>query len=449
MMALASDSSDIHPRGWKASENAERDAVMTMDSSHGSTNHAMPMELPSEWYWDTRFHLKVATTCVLILMSVLIAYVWRSAISRQGRRTRIQEFLYQRIQVEDTVDSNGDSVEPGKHDIPSAIIRNKQDDDDSGGACSCSNITPQEQMVPATEKANGMVPDGGSGGTDGDDSYSEVISKRIDEAKSVLNLIHSKIPDTASSAEKVAYAHLYFEAMKVNESCKATSSMQRMESIAKEGNKIHKSMHRMRKEEYLEGQRNNRAKEFSKMTMDIMCTGIVVMLFSGAFTAWYSGSLRYRIEVCAEQSSAMLRWSSPPSSVWSMLLGIVAVSHAITCHITHAVQAVQAVVILMLTPIVINKLGTFDSHAYSSMPVFRIGTTFGIICGISGRFAVQWLGGQANRWLLLWEVWIIVFIAAFTLSKSISTCNHAPILRTLMWTCLGVIYPIIMGRVIY
>ncbi|KAI8109780.1 hypothetical protein M9434_001059 [Picochlorum sp. BPE23] len=447
-MALASDSDDIHPRGWKASENAERDAVMMMDSSHGLTDHAMPMELPSAWYWDTQFHVKVVTTCIIVFLPVFIAYVWKYAVSRQGRRTRMREFLYQRrIRVEDTVDSNGDSV--GKHDVPSAIIRNKAENDDSGGACSCSNMTPQQQMVPATQKGNGVVPDGGSDGTDGDDSYSEVMSKRIDEAAGVLNLIHSKIPDTASSAEKVAYAHLYFEAMKVNESCKATSSMQRMESIAKEGNNIQKSMYSMRKEEYLEEQMKTKAKEFSKMAMDIMCTGIVIMLLSGAFTAWYSGSIGYRIEVCAEQSSAMLRWSSPPSSVWSMLSGIVAVSHAIACYITHAVQAVQAVVILTLTPIVITKLGTFDSHAYSSMPVFRIGTTFGIICGISGRFAVQWLGGHANRWLLLWEIWIIVFIAAFTLSKSISTCNHAPILRILMWTCLGVIYPIIMGRVIY
>eukprot|EP00889_Picochlorum_renovo_P006833 jgi/Picre1/33863/NNA_001342.t1 len=291
-------------------------------------------------------------------------------------------------------------------------------------------------MVPATQKGNGVVPDGGSEGTDGDDSYSEVMSKRIDEAAGVLNLIHSKIPDTASSAEKVAYAHLYFEAMKVNESCKATSSMQRMESITKEGNKIQKSMYSMRKEEYLEEQMKNKAKEFSKMAMDIMCTGIVIMLLSGAFTAWYSGSrIGYRIEVCAEQSSAMLRWSSPPSSVWSMLSGIVALSHAIACYITHAVQAVQAVVILTLTPIVITKLGTFDSHAYSSMPVFRIGTTFGIICGISGRFAVQWLGGHANRWLLLWEVWIIVFIAASLFPRAYqratmrpsyaSSCGHA------------------------
>jgi len=132
-----------------------------------------------------------------------------------------------------------------------------------------------------------------------------------------------------------------------------------------------------------------------------------------------------------------------------MMSSIVAVSHAITCHITHALQAIQALVILTLTPIVITKLGTFDSHAYSSMPVFRIGTTFGIICGMSGRFAVQWLGGQANTWLLLWEIWISIFIAALTLSKTIAASNHGPILRILMWTCLGLIYPIFMGRLIY
>ncbi len=181
------ESDDIHPRGWKASENAERDAIMMMDPSE----YSMPMALPPPWYLDTRVLVKIATTCILILLPIII-YVWRSVVSKPGRRTPMREFLYRHITVEDTVDSNGDSVGPGKHDtdIPSATIRTEHDNEDSGGACSCSNMTPQKHMVPVTSNPNNVAPDGCSDGTDGDEIYSEVLSKRTDEVKSLFNFVN-------------------------------------------------------------------------------------------------------------------------------------------------------------------------------------------------------------------------------------------------------------------
>ena len=73
------ESDDIHPRGWKASENAERDAIMMMDPSE----YSMPMALPPPWYLDTRVLVKIVTTCILILLPIIIRMEIRGIKTRK------------------------------------------------------------------------------------------------------------------------------------------------------------------------------------------------------------------------------------------------------------------------------------------------------------------------------------------------------------------------------
>ena len=226
---------------------------------------------------------------------------------------------------------------------------------------------------------------------------------------------------------------MMLEAMKVNESCKASSSMQRMEHIAEHGNEIQSEL-RTIKEEKQRGEETARgALSLQRAMMDSLCVGVVTMVCTVVAVVWFAGShpqslpglsvgplgLRTTrtMALSSCQGSALVSSVYVPRALSHRVLPVFMPLAQLCCYAVHAVRLIQACILLVLTPIMLSKLGLFKLG--SEAPVFKLLTTCGLICGASGWFAVDWLGGRGGVWLVLWESFVALAIGVIVSASRI------------------------------
>lgn len=248
------------------------------------------------------------------------------------------------------------------------------------------------------------------------------IQERVRGARQTLSSIHAGLPEGLAPSEKVAMTHMMLEAIKVNESCKATSSMQRMEHIAEHGNEIQSELRTIKEEKHRSEDVARRSLALRRAVLDGISVGVVSMVCTVAAVVWYAGSdttLRYgllgfvklrttRTLAAATCSRDALSSTLPVGLGLPRVLPVFAPVVQLWCYAWHALRLVQAAVLVVLTPILISKLGIFR---LGEVPVFKLLVSFGLVCGASGWYAVDWLGGRARLWLVLWEGLVMLAIA--------------------------------------
>ena len=397
-----SDGSEHAVRGWKASEMAEQSLV---------SNRRREPVLHRVW-WLNHTNLPISNIVTVMLVGILLGVImvrrWnaRHRILVEKKKTKKKE----NKKMDTLVETNGGTEE---------------------GCCSCSSRDEGETAMVDLKNAHG-----------------DVISKRVEEATVTLSSIHSRLPDSMSRKDKVAMTHMMLEAIKVNEACKTTASMERMESISERGVEIQSGTYDMKQRQYRKKEVTKRAQYISKMVMDIMFTGVLVMILSGGCSAWYHGILASKTHTCV---------TSDTSSVFYGRM-VTDMIRTVSCYVLHLVRALQAVIILVLTPVCINKMGIYQK--VEDLPIFTLGATFSGICGLSGTYVVRWLGGRGMLWLIMWQMWVIACVLCLLFSSRISkyylfstgTSQVKPFRQSgilvAMWIVLGVLYPILMGTVL-
>lgn len=181
---------------------------------------------------------------------------------------------------------------------------------------------------------------------------------------------------------------------------------------------------------------------------DVLYTGILLMICSAGYTAWSCGVIQDRVHACHLKQST--------SQLYGMHAFIGEVQHVaayLQCCAVYLSKVVQGLVTLVLTPIIITKLGLLKD--YQSMPVFKLGTSLALICGFAGWRAVRFLGGYQNRWLCLWELWVSLHIALTSTSRytvqrmsqadSESLARQKTYHHGWIWLVLGILLPLMMG----
>ena len=256
------------------------------------------------------------------------------------------------------------------------------------------------------------------------------ISKRVVEAKQTLSSIHAELPDGMAPAEKYAMTQMMLEAIKVNESCKAASSMQRMEHIAEQGNEIQSELRTIEEKKMKSADVARRALALQRTAMDALCVGVVAMLCSATAVTLYGRSSSHRtfmgtvhvrnIRTVAVSSCGGANGEGYPSVPVVLFVPVIG---QLVCYATHTLRLVQAAVLLVLTPVVISKLGMFQLGG--DVPVFKLVTTCGLICGASGTYAVDWLGGRGGLWLGLWEMFVgIVTVVILSAKRIVASSRY-------------------------
>jgi len=407
---MSGASSEHAVRGWKASEIAEESLVLSSNSKHSMVLQSnQPL-------------LDILTVVVVGILVGLGGFVLT-------RRWKTKQMMVSRTQ---------------------SIEKKKEEEEEQ--CCSCSS-REDSSLVPGVDMSiNKAVVLGTHAVED------PVISKRVEEATVTLSSIHSRLPESMSRKDKVAMTHMMLEAIKVNEACKTTASMERMESITEKGVEIQSGTYDMKQRQYRKKQVTEKAQYIAKMVMDIMCTGVLIMILSGGCTAWYQGILSKKTHACVATSShASFLYGRMMSDMVQM----------VSCHVLHLIRALQAVVILVLTPISIHKIGIY--RRVEDLPIFTLGATFSGICGLSGTYVVRWLGGRGTLWLVMWQIWVTACILCLLFSSGISkyylrhlyspgpgrvsdaakpTKQPTGVLAT-MWIVLGFVYPMLMGMVVF
>lgn len=256
------------------------------------------------------------------------------------------------------------------------------------------------------------------------------IRHRVRGARQTLSSIHAELPDGLTPVEKYTMTNMMLEAIKANEACKTTSSMQRMEQIAEHGNEIQSELRTIKEEKQTREEIARRSLALRRTMLDGLCVGVLSMVCTVAAVVWYAGGdgrllpgisvgvfkLRTTRTVAAATCSRGSIW---PSTTLPMGLGLRHVLPVLMplaqlwCHAAHAVRLVQAAALVVLTPILISKLGIFQLG--DGVPVFKLIASCGLACGASGWYAVDWLGGHAGVWLVLWEA-----VVAFTIAVIVS-----------------------------
>jgi len=229
------------------------------------------------------------------------------------------------------------------------------------------------------------------------------VESSVEEAKRTLSHIHAQLPAGLDPAEKYAMTQMMLLAIKVNESVKATASMQRMEQITGEGNEIQSELRTIKESKARREEIARRTLALQTAMMDVLAVGVVAMLCSTGAVLWYGGR-RTSIGPFRLRTVRTLAAASCGGQAATLFETLVPPIGQLVCHAAHAVRIVQAALLLVLTPIVISKVGLFQLG--SEAPVFRLVTTCGLICGASGSYAVDWLGGRGVVWFLLWEAYV-------------------------------------------
>ena len=259
------------------------------------------------------------------------------------------------------------------------------------------------------------------------------IKGRVEGARQTLSSIHAELPEGLTPSEKYAMTQMMLEAIKVNESCKATSSMHRMEHLAEHGNEIQSELRTIKVEKKRSEVIYRRALAIQKNTMDGLCVGVVSMVCTIAVVIWYAGShsrtwpgllvgmfkLRTVRTLAMSSCSGDTVVSSMTLPLPHRMLPVFTPLAQLWCHAAHAVRLIQAGILLVLTPVLISKLGLFQVG--NEAPVFKLVTTCGLICGASGWYAVDWLGGRGGIWLMLWEIFVAAVIAVIVAAPRIAT----------------------------
>lgn len=412
-------------RGWKASEMAER-SLLDGDPQQGMVLHDVP-------WGEYRLVLDVVgVTLLAILVGMVVLRRW------EARKIFLKS-----------------QTKPGKHVAEDGLVMPYHDGKGQEECCSCSSGdgNNSQHMYDAVEDSGTFVETPQRNIVVKKTAYSEeVLSKRVQEATATLSSIHSQLPETMSRKDKVAMTHMMLEAIKVNEACKTTASMERMESITEKGVDIQSETFDMKQQQYRAKVVSEKAQQVAKMVMDIMFTGVLIMLASGGCTSWYRGILGKKTQRCVVSSS---------SNAFGLLFGggrsLSNMAHVVSCYVTHLVRALQAVVVLVITPISIHKMGILNRRV-EDLPICTLGATFGGICGLSGTYVVQWLGGKSMLWLAMWQIWVIACLLCLLLSSRISRkyiCttkqaggpSHGVLVALGMWTVLALVYPMTMGIV--
>ena len=259
------------------------------------------------------------------------------------------------------------------------------------------------------------------------------IKGRVEGARQTLSSIHAELPEGLTPSEKYAMTQMMLEAIKVNESCKATSSMHRMEHLAEHGNEIQSELRTIKVEKKRSEVIYRRSLAIQKNTMDGLCVGVVSMVCTIAVVIWYAGShsrtwpgllvgmfkLRTVRTLAMSTCSGDTVVSSMTLPLPHRMLPVFTPLAQLWCHAAHAVRLIQAGILLVLTPVLISKLGLFQVG--NEAPVFKLVTTCGLICGASGWYAVDWLGGRGGIWLMLWEICVAAVIAVIVAAPRIAT----------------------------
>jgi hypothetical protein len=236
---------------------------------------------------------------------------------------------------------------------------------------------------------------------------------------------------------------MVLDAMKVNESCKATYSMQRMEHIAQEGNEIQSDMYDMKKKRYKDAELMDKSRKLGKMVVDIMFTGVACMVLSGGMSAWYMDKFSMNRSCMYTQHQAT--WGGLFMSM-GLMSDLMMFSSLAWCYITYYIRVVQACLVLLATPFILSKIGMF--HNWEEFPVFKVTLSCSILCGISGTYAVQWLGGHGFLWLALWQVWILSLLGiratSYTICQRLYTTYGESTVTLTAWISLGLLYPILL-----
>ncbi len=406
-------SSEHAVRGWKASEIAEQSLLRR--GKHGmvlQTNQPL-----------------LDTVAVVLLVGILIGL--GGFLVTRRRKVKHVYVEEKNIIIQKGIENKDEQC--------CSCSSSEAPHDDTSLAVVCNSSTKKAVVLDTIPEGDGNV-----------------ISKRVEEATATLSSIHSRLPESMSRKDKVAMTHMMLEAIKVNEACKTTASMERMESITEKGVEIQSGTFDMKKRQYRSNQVTQHAQYIAKMVMDIMCTGVLIMILSGGSTAWYQGIIYKKTQACVALSSS--------SSHTSFFYGRMMIQ-TVSCHVLHLLRALQAVVILVITPISIHKIGIYTK--VDDVPIFTLGATFSGICGLSGTYVVKWLGGRGMLWLVMWQVWVTACILCLVLSSRISrydlglhvhskgevlnddikTLRQSGIL-VIMWILLGVLYPMMMGLVV-
>lgn len=280
------------------------------------------------------------------------------------------------------------------------------------------------------------------------------IQHRVRGARQTLSSIHAELPEGLTPAETYAMTQMMLEAIKVNESCKTTSSMQRMEHIAEHGNEIQSDLRTIKEEKQRSQDIARRSLALRRAMVDGLFVGVVSMACTVAAVVWYAGSdtrlwpgLFGVVNLRTTRTLASATCSRRAlSSTLPMGLGLPHVLPVLTpfvqlwCYAAHALRLVQAAVLLVLTPVLISKLGIFQLG--DEVPVFKLMASCGLVCGASGWYAVGWLGGHAMLWLVLWEGLVALTIAMIVSAPRIASAR-ARVGRTAVeggWLLLGTIF---------
>lgn len=449
-------------RGWKASELAERSLV------GGRTSSVTTMFSRSSWVReDGVYHGSIAMGMSLLLIIATII-IWSRGWVARDVAARARQMI-----TMISPGTWGGAADRNALDDCSSIKSNTNDHHDGHEDCTSTKEDEKKIAVQKIQSndASAVVVDNGSDerqvcvqslspATTSVLTSTELLATRVEEATMTLSSIHARIPENMSRKEKVAMTHMMLEAMKVNEACRSSASMERMECIAEKGVTIQSNSYDMNIRRYRDEEIKKTARDVAKVVLDIMFTGVLIMVLSGGCTAWYGGTLGRKTRMCTASSTFKFFYGR----VVSDLVQIVSLT---CCYLVHLVRALQAVVVLILTPLCISKIGVY--RKVDDMPIFTLLVTFSGICGVSGTYVVSWLGGSSMMWLVMWQLWVASCLGCLCLSSRISQYSipsrskisgniaqkrgedqgwqpwRRVCIFTGMWMVLAVLYPVLMG----
>ena len=189
-----------------------------------------------------------------------------------------------------------------------------------------------------------------------------------------------------------------------------------------------------------------------KTNADVLYSGIMIMVFSAIYSAWYKGVLWNHIYSCFDGRHVVVQ------SSWSMLQNMSVMASIVQCASWRLMQAIQTSIILFITPVIVSRLGLL--REYHGMPVFKLGSALSILCGLAGYWAIRSLGGNATTWLVLWELWVLMHIIVTLSSRKISELctkgvddasgtiqpkDHWRSITGSLWVVGGLVFPATMG----
>lgn len=211
-------------------------------------------------------------------------------------------------------------------------------------------------------------------------------------------------------------------------------------------------MEKRKIDKYREEACQREASSLLKTNADVLYSGIMIMVFSAVYSAWYKGVLWSQIYSCFDGRNTVVQ------SSWSMLQNMSVIASLVQCASWRLMQAIQTSIILVITPVVVSRLGLL--REYHGMPVFKLGTALSILCGLAGYWAIRSLGGNATTWLVLWELWVLMHIVVSLLSRKISELctratedasgatrprDHSRSITGFLWLVGGLVFPATMG----